>query len=238
MSDALTQWMLLAYQLAANGESAATPEERAMCDQWREIFDAQQITPASVMAEFERQHLPGYIAAATEPRPGKKTASTRAAQELCHAAAYCIENDIAMPRQLKEYILNGLRAGIKGESVDAALRLKRGAGQAKDDDPLFVMANERRVAVRIYGMTTREGLTVAQAKERACKEFDIDTRRAEQIWQKYRPAPHAEAAWGAYCARFFELFNSMPSPARGEAYEAWRQEIQAHIRLDRTSEMK
>ncbi|MEY6431685.1 hypothetical protein ABC977_04600 [Thioalkalicoccus limnaeus] len=217
MSDALTQWLPLAYQ-------AADPATRA-------TFDAIQVPPETVMAEFERAYLPGYIAAATEPRPGKKTPSKRAAQELCHAAAYCIENDIAMPRQLKEYILNGLRAGIKGESVDAALRLKRGAGQAKDDDPLFVMARERRVAVRIFGMMTREGLSEPQAKERACEEFSIDTRRVEQIWQHHRPHPQAEAAWQAWNARFFDLLNSTPRPARGEAYEAWRRDIQAHIRL-------
>jgi len=205
LSDALTQF------LPASAYQTADPATR-------EFFDAQQITPASVMAEFERKHLNGLITAAMTPRPRKKTTSTRAAQELCHAAAYCLENDIAMPGQLKEYILNGLRAGAKGESIDAALRLKRGAGQAKDDDPLFVMASERRVAVRIFGMTTREGLTVAQAKEHACKEFGIDTRRAEQIWQRYRPHPQSKAAWEAWNARFFELMNSIPSPARGEAY--------------------
>lgn len=220
--------MSLIHRMAMDeGESSLPPEVRK---QWGEMFQSVEVPPETVMAEFEREALPALLHAATVARPGKKTTSPRAAQELCFAAAYCLERSIPIPAALRDWIIGGLRAGIAGRSVDATLGLKRGAGQSKDEDPLYVSARERRIAVRILGLVKREGLSDAQAKECACKEFDLDTRRIEQIWNKYRPAPDAFARWEAWQADFFALMNNMPKPATGAAYQEWWHIMQHHLR--------
>jgi hypothetical protein len=204
------------------GETSVPPE-------WRDLFESVQIPPEMVMAKFARNELPALIQAATVPRPGKKTTSPRAAQELCFAAVYCLERGIPMPAPLREYIINGLRAGIEGRSVDAALKLKRGKGQSKDEDPLYVNARERHIAVRIFQLKRRDGLSEPEAKERACEEFELDTRRIEQIWERYRPPDDADARWDAWLKRFFELQKQVLEAADGEHAQAWRS-LEDHLR--------
>jgi hypothetical protein len=192
--------------------------------QWRKMFDAVQVAPEYVMARFEIGYLPALIHAATTPPEGKKTASTKAARELCVAVAYCLEHDIPMPVPLRAWLFAGMQAGMAGRSVDAALKLKRGAGQKKTEDPMAVIERERRIAVRLFGLKFMEGLTDAQAKEIVCEESGLDTRRVEQIWQEHCPSPDGVARLREWQAAMRDLMERAPETRTG-AYSAWLAEV-------------
>jgi len=162
-----------------------------MSDEDRDSFRNAKVPTAMLMAEVEDNYLDEWRRLATEPRKGKKTTSVKAARELCAVACVCLERNHPLPPALRAHLAQALRHGAEGRSVDRSLGLKRGAGQAKAEDPMDVEQHEREIAVWIFGRWNREGLSEAQAKESACTEFGLDTRRVEQIWQRHKPSKGA-----------------------------------------------
>ncbi len=154
------------------------------------------VTP-QLLALVEREYLPLWIMAATTPQPGTKTASSKAARELCGLAALCLERQQPMPDALRLYLARAMRESAAGGDADKALGTRRGAGQGKDDDPLDRIATEQtiagEIAVLAAGMPIPAAKAIPAAKEIVCERHSTanrtaDMRKIERYWEKHRPS--------------------------------------------------
>jgi hypothetical protein len=149
------------------------------------------VTP-QLLALIEREYLPLWITAATTPRPGTKTKSSRAARELCSVAALCLEREQQMPVALRLYLARAMREIAEGGDADKALGTRRGAGQGSHDDPLDRIAKEQAIAGEI-AVLVAAGMTIPAAKEIVCERHSTanrtaDMRKIERYWKKHRPS--------------------------------------------------
>lgn len=202
--------------------------DACMSDAERERYQHGRVPTAMLMAEVEAHYLDEWLRLATTPRPGRKTTSAKAARELCAVACVCLERNHPLPPALSAHLAQALRHGAEGRSVERALGLKRGAGQAKDEDPTNVAQHERGIAVWIFGKWNREGLSEAQAKESACSKFGLDTRRIEQIWQRYKPSKAGLDAMKEWKRGAAELAKREPQDQTGAAHRDWTMEVLEH----------
>ncbi len=158
----------------------------------RARFQKQEVPHELLMQVVEAQHLDTWFTLATVPREGKKTTSIAAARELCAVASVCLARDKPMPERVRAHLAAALKTGAEGGSVDAALRLKRGAGQARDADPMDQIQKERMIAWFMKHLIDIDGLSEAEAKEHACQQFYLDTRAVELYWARHRESAQAK----------------------------------------------
>lgn len=173
------------------------------------LFEWARTGEVSFLIVFEMLmlNLDDWIRLATEPRPGRKTTSTKAARHLCRFAAACLDGDHPMPDALQQFMVRALYDCAAGKDANVALRLKSREGSDPIDEErknviianfVFCRIAEGREAGESFEEAERRiGVT---ARAEACTRFagdrvTLDDSTVAKIWRAYKPPPAVIEAW-------------------------------------------